>query len=732
MNARTALIIGCGLAGSLLARLLAVRGWRVTAVERRGDPRLAEYQGGRSINLALSARGRWGLAAADLEARVIEQDAIAMRGRMMHSRAEELTFQPYSVNGEDAIYSVSRSGLNTSLLKAAGERVPGGGSVEFVFNSTCVDIDLVGAKARFIESGSAGLVERTGDLVIGADGAFSPVRLAMQRTDRFEFSQTYLGHGYKELRIGPAAAQAVRAAQGASSGAMNGQHGMEKHALHIWPRGSSMMIALPNLDGSFTCTLFWPFEGASHSFASLRSAQEIAEHFEREYPDAARLMPDLVSQYQSNPVGSLVTIKCGPWNYGRGCVVLGDAAHAIVPFYGQGMNAAFEDCRVLVECLDATGNQSDALEAFWKQRKPSADAIAQMAVDNFVEMRDLVGNQDFLYQKKIEQALHGLFPTTLVPQYNLVSFTTVPYEEALARGGELLALYRGVMDRVPSTVLKEQGQDNWMQLVRLAAEAVLAGAGEKGEAARWKVVSEQAGEKTNTRAKDHTGERASSDASGGEAGASETLRVAHDLSPVLRSTTGVWRGDTPLSRRVLCDLSTGASVTLSTLESTVHLGSHADGQNHYDLGGPCIAAMPIEHYVGNCQVIYANVAKGGRVAAEHLNISLNDVTSARVLIRTGTFPDAQNWNDDFAALCPSLVHALAARGVITIGIDTPSVDTMESKDLQAHLAFAEHRMAILEGLVLAEVPQGYYFLVATPLRLEGFDASPVRALLLKS
>jgi kynurenine 3-monooxygenase len=284
------------------------------------------------------------------------------------------------------------------------------------------------------------------DLIVGTDGAFSAVRLAMMKTDRFGYSQSYLQHGYKELHI-PAKAPGV--------------HAVQQHALHIWPRGGAMMIALPNTDGSFTCTLFWPFEG-EHGLHALRTPEEIRAHFERHYTDAVPLMPTLVEDYQRNPASSLVTVRCEPWRRGRVCL-LGDAAHAIVPFYGQGMNAAFEDCVVLARELRTHADDVPAaLAAYERSRKPSADAIADMALENFVEMRDLAGRADFQYTKKIEQTLHKHFGDRLAPQYNLVSFSTVPYELAQRRGREMAGLLGTVAASVPAPPAFD---DAWKQRI---------------------------------------------------------------------------------------------------------------------------------------------------------------------------------------------------------------------------------------------------------------------------
>ncbi|HZW06581.1 MAG TPA: NAD(P)/FAD-dependent oxidoreductase [Phycisphaerales bacterium] len=420
---KSVLIVGAGLAGSLLASYLAKLGYTVTVVERRGDPRVAGYQGGRSINLALSARGLWALDGVGLKDEVLRH-AIPMRGRIMHAAElnPTLVFQPYGSRPEHAINSISRGGLNLALLNAAA-RHP---NVTLLFDRRCTDVDVPSCTAHFVNA--AGMEERlSADLVIGADGAFSAVRGALQKTDRFEYSQSYLGHGYKELHI-PALAE--------GAGPHNG-FALDPNALHIWPRGSAMMIALPNPDRSFTCTLFWPFEG-EHGFAGLSTADAVRSFFERNYPDAVPLMPTLVEDFLENPVGSLVTVRCRPWaRHGeRGTVaVLGDAAHAIVPFFGQGMNAAFEDVRVLAECLQRhNADTRAAVDECQRLRKPNADAIAQMALENFIEMRDKVGSRAFLWKKKLEHAVQGVAPGKFPSRYELVSFSTVPYAEAMEAG----------------------------------------------------------------------------------------------------------------------------------------------------------------------------------------------------------------------------------------------------------------------------------------------------------
>lgn len=454
---KRAIIVGAGLAGALMACYLAKAGWRVRVYERRPDPRVKGYVGGRSINMALSARGIAGLAGAGLADRVMTNDAIPMRGRMMHapSRDAALVFQPYSKDPGEAINSVSRGGLNITLLHAAAEYP----NVELVFDHPCVDVDLAAPAAMFQQPGG-GTIRVEADLIIGADGAYSAVRGVMQRTDRFDYSQSYLQHGYKELHIPPAAALRLSDADAARLGAREG-FAMEPNALHIWPRGGAMMIALPNRDRSFTCTLFWPFTGP-HGLDELRTPEQIGAFFAEHYPDAVPLMPTLAQDYMRNPTSSLVTVRCWPWQREGKVVLVGDAAHAIVPFYGQGMNCAFEDCLALDRCLaEHPHDQAAALEAYQALRKPNADAIADMALENFIEMRDKVGQPAFLYKKRVEQAVHSLFPDTMVPQYNLVSFSTVPYVEALRRGRQLDGLFTEIARRLPPEQAESMTPDAW-------------------------------------------------------------------------------------------------------------------------------------------------------------------------------------------------------------------------------------------------------------------------------
>jgi kynurenine 3-monooxygenase len=404
-------IVGAGLAGSLMALMLGREGHEVKVFERRPDPRQAGAEAGRSINLAISARGLHALDQVGLKDQVLAS-AVPMKGRMIHDPAGHLTFQPYGTK-DQAINSVSRAGLNVLLLNAAS-RHPG---IRFTFGQRLMEVDFEKGMLEFQGSGGSSSIIEAGTIV-GADGAFSAIRTQMQKRDRFNYDQSYLAHGYKELYIPPAP---------------GGGFLMEPNALHIWPRGGFMMIALPNQDGSFTCTLFWAFEGGN-SFANLRTPDQVLQFFTETYPDAVPLMPTLAHDFFANPTSSLVTVRCSPWQVGDRAVLVGDAAHAIVPFYGQGANAAFEDCVVLAERLKANpANRRAAFEEYERTRKPNADAISALALSNFIEMRDRVASPLFLFKKKIEKLLHALFPRWFIPLYTMVSFTTIPYAEAVAR-----------------------------------------------------------------------------------------------------------------------------------------------------------------------------------------------------------------------------------------------------------------------------------------------------------
>ena len=334
-------LIGSGLAGGLLAAYFGRRGYEVELYERRVDPRAGNFVGGRSINLALSTRGIHALEQLGIAGEVMRH-AIPMRGRMIHDKSGELHFSPYDRDPAKCINSIGRAALNSTVIEAA-LRYP---NVRVLFNHVCTDVDLDAATAELLNTSTSQPLHVGGDAVIGVDGAFSAVRQAMQKKlSGFHYDESYLAHGYKELTIPPAA---------------DGSWVMEKNALHIWPRKSFMMIALPNPDGSFTCTLFWEFEGP-RSFKSTRTDDEILNFFHQEFPDAVPLMPTLLEDFRNNPTGSLVTIRCAPWYYKDKVALVGDAAHAVVPFYGQGMNAAFEDCVVLDECLAEFTQDHNAL-----------------------------------------------------------------------------------------------------------------------------------------------------------------------------------------------------------------------------------------------------------------------------------------------------------------------------------------------------------------------------------
>jgi len=406
-------LIGGGLGGALLATYLGRAGYEVDLFERRPDPSAGNFVGGRSINLAISTRGIHALEQVGLAEEVM-QSAIPMRGRMIHTLDNQLHFQPYDKDPARCINSIGRAALN-SVTIAAARKFP---NVRIHFNHRCTDCDFERPAAHILNTETNQTIEAAGRLLIGVDGAFSAVRRSMQRLDRFNYRQDYLEHGYKELTIPPDAA-------GASA--------MERNALHIWPRKSFMMIALPNPDGSFTCTLFLQFDGPT-SFANLHTDDDVRRFFDRQFPDAVPLMPTLLEDFRTNPTGSMVTVRCSPWQLAGKVALVGDAAHAVVPFYGQGANASFEDCFILDECLTQLAPDfSRAFEAYEARRKPNADAIADLALANFVEMRDKTGTAAFLRHKKIERTLHTWLPRWYTPLYTLVSFTRTPYADAVRK-----------------------------------------------------------------------------------------------------------------------------------------------------------------------------------------------------------------------------------------------------------------------------------------------------------
>lgn len=412
-------VLGAGLVGSLLSIFLAKRGYKVSTYESRPDYRKFTGQGGRSINLALSHRGLKALKAVGLEDE-IRSKCIPMPGRMIHSIEGNLDFHAYGKEGE-FINSISRSGLNQLLLDEA-EKV----GVDFYFDHRCIDVDYKNTTARF--EYEDGKTEIEADFLLGADGAYSAMRSSMMRSERFNYEQHYITAGYKELHIPPNA---------------KGEFAIDPNALHIWPRGKYMLIALPNLDKSFTVTLFLPFEGEK-SFENLQTEKDVSAFFEADFADSVPLMPDLIQDFFTNPTSGLVTIRCYPW-VKENCALIGDAAHAIVPFYGQGMNAGFEDCHVLSQLIDKHGQlDKEVLQQYQELRKPDAEAVADLALYNFIEMRDKVADPKFILQKKIEKKLNELFPEKWLPLYSMVTFSDLRYSEALAIGRK----QQEIMDKV--------------------------------------------------------------------------------------------------------------------------------------------------------------------------------------------------------------------------------------------------------------------------------------------
>jgi kynurenine 3-monooxygenase len=433
-------VVGAGLVGSLLACYLGRRGYAVDVYERRPDPRATAAERGRSINLALSERGLDALRRIDLVDTVMAP-ALPMHGRMMHGTDSSLTFQSYSASGDRAINSIGRGALNETLLDAA-EATPG---VTLHFDARLAAYDLPGNSLTFEQGGAR--VEVAPDIVLASDGFGSVVRQSLEALGRVSVVTDMLDFGYKELTIP----------------ARDGDFALDPDALHIWPRGASMMIALPNPDRSFTCTLFWPKSGPG-GFDELETPDEILAHFTAVYPDAVPLMPTLVEDYQFNPVGLLATVHADPWQVDGKVGLIGDAAHAILPFFGQGANCGFEDVVELDRCLAEVGDDwTLALPMYQERRRANAEAIAQLAKENFVEMRDKVGSRSFLLARRLEHGIEKVLPGTYLSRYEMVSFTTIPYAEvmerarkqqrilAVAAGGAVLAvaaLATGVINRV--------------------------------------------------------------------------------------------------------------------------------------------------------------------------------------------------------------------------------------------------------------------------------------------
>ncbi len=419
-------IIGAGLVGSLWAVYLAKRGYNVKVFDRRPDIREQKVVQGKSINLALSDRGWRGLEGAGV-AEEIKKVALPMTGRLMHAIDGALTYQPYGKDGQ-AIYSVSRGLLNQSLLKCADQNP----HVELVFNHRCLDIDIENNIVHFHDEETGRDHIEKFDHIFGTDGAFSAVRARLTKLDRHDYAQEYLKHGYKELEI-PANP--------------DGTHQLRNDCLHIWPRGEFMMIALPNVDGSFTCTLFIAFEGKD-ALEHLQNEQSVLDFFAVNFPDALPMMPELTDDFFANPDASLVMTTCYPWHHEDKVCLLGDAAHAIVPFYGQGMNAGFEDCTVLNQLMDKHSDDFEKVfAAFSRERKPAGDAIRELALRNYIEMRDKTADEDFLLQKRIEARFSAKHPDKWIPLYSQVTFTHIPYHQALRSGDQQQLIMNIVMSR---------------------------------------------------------------------------------------------------------------------------------------------------------------------------------------------------------------------------------------------------------------------------------------------
>lgn len=458
------LIIGAGLCGSLLALRMAQRGFKVTLVEKRPDLRKTTQDAGRSINLALSDRGLRGLRLAGVEEEA-KKLCIPMNGRMIHDKVGNTFLSPYSGRKDEYINSISRPGLNMLLLDEAEKM----SNVKIIFNHACEDVDLEKAEAVFTQFNSNKELKIEADVIFGTDGAGSAVRKNMFDSHKFlfSFSQQWLSHGYKELEI-PAAE--------------NNGFRTYKNALHIWPRGEDMLIALPNLDGSFTVTLFLPYENSEYCFANLTTPEMVHEYFNKEFPDVVEMIPNLTEEFFGNPTGPLGTVRCSPWNSFGKVLLLGDAAHAIVPFYGQGMNASFEDVVVFDEILEKYVPSQPSLregvnweEIFKKYealRKKDTDAIADLAVDNFHEMKEHTAMEIFQRKRKLETAFEAEFPEEYYSKYSLVTFKeSITYSEALKRGRAQDKAILNLLDDgkiKDEMLLKEK-----LELVKKETEAIL-------------------------------------------------------------------------------------------------------------------------------------------------------------------------------------------------------------------------------------------------------------------
>ncbi len=425
-ESKSAIIVGAGLVGSLWAVYLSKAGYKVTIYERRDDIRKAEISAGKSINLALSVRGWKALDAVGVGDE-IRKIAIPMYGRTMHDMEGNLTYQPYGKEGQ-AIYSVSRGGVNARMMDIA-ENV---GNATIHYNVECTGADTKAGIVRLKNKKTGEEFEKQADVVFAADGAFSAVRYnALQKLDRFNYSQHFIEDGYRELLL-PALP--------------NGDYPMDKNSLHIWPRGRFMLIALANEDGSFTCTLFMPHEGGENSFDKVNTKQEVDAFFKSTFPDFYTMMPNVADAWEDHPLSSLAIMRSYPWHDGK-VALMGDAAHATVPFYGQGMNGGFEDCSVMWELMQKhSENWEQVFEEYSVLRKPDGDALQDLSLHNYHVMRDFVADPKFLLQKKIEAKFAELYPDKWMPLYSQVTFSTIRYSEALKNGMRQDKIMKEVMN----------------------------------------------------------------------------------------------------------------------------------------------------------------------------------------------------------------------------------------------------------------------------------------------
>lgn len=426
---KSAIIIGAGLVGSLWAVYLSKAGYKVTIFERRSDIRLAEISAGKSINLALSTRGWKALDTVGV-GDSIREIAIPMYGRIMHDLEGNLTYQPYGKEGQ-AIYSVSRGGVNARMMDIAEKH----GGAEIHYNHECLGADTENGIVNIRDKVSGKIFDAKADVVFAADGAFSAVRYnALQKKDRFNYSQKFIEDGYREILL-PANE--------------DGSYKMDKNALHIWPRGRFMLIALANEDGSFTCTLFMPHEGGENSFAALTSRDKVESFFKTVFPDFFEMMPNIADAWEDHPLASLAIMRSEPWHSGK-VALMGDSAHATVPFYGQGMNGGFEDCTVLAELMAKHNEDWDAtFEEYSRVRKPDGDALQDLSLHNYFVMRDYVGDPQFLLQKKIEAKFSEMYPDKWMPLYSMVTFSNIRYSEAYENGQRQDRIMKEVMKATP-------------------------------------------------------------------------------------------------------------------------------------------------------------------------------------------------------------------------------------------------------------------------------------------